>query len=152
MQIHNQLSACLSAFCRRDSALFITRFINLNANWFCKGLSDWGPSPVFPHWLCVCFVHLLDPGVTHPDRTASPACLSASSVALIWFEWSKYYTHTHTRTKKTHQQPGSERNFRARELKIKAQNMWIKAVGTLFVTGWIKQRMQGAVKWSMLGC
>lgn len=40
--------------------------------------------------VCVCasFVHLLDAGVTRPDRTASLACLSASSVALIWFECS----------------------------------------------------------------
>lgn len=46
--------ACLSLSCSRDSTLFITRFVNLNANWFCKGLSVWGPTPVLPHRLSAC--------------------------------------------------------------------------------------------------
>lgn len=49
--IHDQFCARLSdsGSCSRDSALFITRFINLNANWFCVRLSDRGPGSVVPH-------------------------------------------------------------------------------------------------------
>lgn len=97
MPTHNEPDACLSLSRSRDSALFITRFINLNANWFYKGLSAWGPTPVSPRWLsvrarvtrvrvlCTCWSsewHVL-------TARASPACLSAWSAAPIRFEGSQ---------------------------------------------------------------
>lgn len=48
-------TACLSLCRSRDSPLFITRFINLNANWFLQGpfSARGGPTPVSPRWLSV---------------------------------------------------------------------------------------------------
>lgn len=137
---------CRAFSCWRDSALFITRFINLNANWFCEGgLSErWGPSPVFSHWLCVsvCFVHLLDPAVTRPDRTASPACLSRLKCGTdtVWVLQARE-TSTTAQRKQTRL-----RGFRFRSSggeNTSRKTMWIKAVGTLYVAAWIKQEDAG---------
>lgn len=150
MPIHNKPDACLSAFCGRDSPLFITCFINLNANWFCKGLSDWGPTPVLSRWLCVCacvcvcFVHLLDPGVTRPDSAASPACLSASSVALIRFECCEPERQVlHQKKKRKRQNKIECKAPTTRPAGCshglwgeKVQQMWIMAVRKLYGAGW----------------
>lgn len=85
---HNEPDACLSLSSSRDSALFITRFINLNANWFHEGLSMWGPNSCLTPLivsvcvLCTCWC----PEWHGLTARASPACLSAWSVALIRLE------------------------------------------------------------------
>lgn len=150
MQIHNQLSACLSAFCRRDSALFITRFINLNANWFCEGLSDWGPSLpplivclrvcVYVCVLCTCWKlewHVLT------EQPLLPVCLPQ---VWHWYGLSapnqrdKYYTHTNKNIAQTSRHTGQFQGLSGISNSTENANAGSCTVAYA-TTGWIKQRM-----------
>lgn len=153
MQIHNQPTACLLVVCGSDSTLFITRFINLNANWFCEGLSDGGPSLVFSHWLYVCICSCVcAPAGSWSDASwrKSLSCLSVCLKCCTDIECCK---HVRCGRKKRESSPTTSWEFKGLRGGKKSRENVNKGSWHAACNNWMdKTEDARAVKWSMLCC